>query len=52
MPKMYLTLRYCMGGYDEEDLPENWDDTEWWNEIFFQSDIMVGDMDIVGVDKQ
>ena len=51
MPRIILGLKYDMGEYPEEDLPENWDDPEWWNDVFFQKDVVVGDMDIESVMK-
>ena len=47
MARVILTLQYDLGEYSEEDLREM--SPKAWEETFFQSDVMIGDMDIVSV---
>ena len=42
-----LTLTYDLGEYDEEDLGDM--DANAWGETFYQADVIVGDMEITGV---
>lgn len=47
MKRVELILKYDIGNYeDDENLSNNPKD---WEEFFYQSDILICDMDIIGV---
>jgi hypothetical protein len=46
MPRIKVILEYDMGEYEEEDVPKSAQDL---SESFFQRDVIVSDMDIIGM---